>query len=268
MASMNNISPKMGGFFNIPATAGNHTNKTQVVPPYAANSARRTASRVMLIGALSLLAGGAPAWAATAPAAASAVHVAVASGAHAASDDCQCTIPAAKKSGQVAASAGPLSAKATAPVSASATVKVSAPAAADPFAADTWHAVTPSWPGTLKFDGANHTVVLSPMGAQAIHATYSYTLDPQAKTSKPGDVASQDGVLTMVAQGRTSVATFHLANGKNLTLMFAGGLKRPENYLRMTPAEESAEIARIKKLMADGKLTLSPAQLAALKGSQ
>ena len=139
---------------------------------------------------------------------------------------------------------------------------------ADPFATDTWHAVTPSWPGTIKFDAAKHTVVLSPMGAPAIHATYSYTLKPQAKTSKPGDVASQDGELTMVSQGRTSSASFHIANGKELTLMFAGGIKRPENYLRMSPAEESAEVARIKQLMADGKLKLSPAQLAALNSAQ
>lgn len=134
-------------------------------------------------------------------------------------------------------------------------------AGADPFAGDIWHAVTPSWPGTIAFDGKAHTVVLAPLGAQPIRANYSYTLKPAASGSK-----SLDGELRMTnTQGQTSNSTFHLENGKKLTLTFPGGVQS-ENYVRMTPAEEAAESRRLQQMMAQGKLTpLAPPQTKELK---
>ncbi|MEX3983625.1 hypothetical protein AB4Y45_32105 [Paraburkholderia sp. EG287A] len=122
----------------------------------------------------------------------------------------------------------------------------------DLFANDTWHAVSPSWPGTLKFDGKTHKVVLSPYGADVIQATYSYTVNPPG----PGATTVREGTLHMTnTAGQVSDSKFRIENGKELKLTFQGDV-RPESYVRMTPAEESAEMGRIRTLMAQGKLKL------------
>lgn len=171
--------------------------------------------------------------------------------------------PALKTASQVAAAPKAAShpAAAAAPKTASeASAKKNAPpakvASDDPFANDTWHAVSPSWPGTFKFDGKTHKVVLTPFGADVIEAKYSYTVKPAA----PG-ATIEEGTLRMTnTAGQVSDSTFRIENGKSLKLTFQGDV-RPESYVRMTPAEESAEMARIRTLVAQGKLKLPvPAQ--------
>lgn len=126
--------------------------------------------------------------------------------------------------------------------------------AADPFAGDTWHAVKGSWPGTINFDGKSRKVVLQPLGAPTIQATYSYTLKP-ANSAKParGAPLVKEGTLTMTnTAGQVSSSEFRI-EGKELTLKFPGGMQE-EHYQRFTKAEEEAEKRRLKKLMEQGKL--------------
>ena len=163
------------------------------------------------------------------------------------------TAIAAAKAASRAVAAAPKSASQAGVKKSEQPVKV---AAADLFANDTWHAVSPSWPGTLKFDGKTHKVVLTPYGADVIQAEYSYTVKPAA----PGATV-REGTLHMTnTAGQVSDSQFRIENGKSLQLTFQGDV-RPESYVRMTPAEESAEMARIRTLMAQGKLKLPvPAQ--------
>lgn len=120
---------------------------------------------------------------------------------------------------------------------------------ADPFAGDVWHAVTPSWPGTLKFDGKTKAVVLAPVGAPAINAKYTYTINQPAA----GNTGVLAGTLRMTnAQGQVSESQFKIEK-KTLALTFQAG-QRPETYVKMTPAEEAAEMARLKRAMDSGKV--------------
>ncbi|GBG14504.1 uncharacterized protein NMK_2103 [Novimethylophilus kurashikiensis] len=123
----------------------------------------------------------------------------------------------------------------------------------DPLAGDAWHAVKGSWPGTIKFDGKSKKVLLEPYGSEAINASYSYTLAPaDSFAAKSGNKA---GTLVMTnTLGQVSKAEFRI-EGKELTLSFPSGFQA-EHYKRMTKAEEDAEIHRIEKLMAEGKLKL------------
>lgn len=111
--------------------------------------------------------------------------------------------------------------------------------AKDPFAGDTWHAVTPSWPGTIKFDGAKKSVVLEPLAGPVIEATYSF----QVKETKGGEVA---GSLKMIsAAGEASDSQFVIKD-KRLTLQFAGGVQ--EHYQRLTAKEAEAEKERLRQV--------------------
>lgn len=124
---------------------------------------------------------------------------------------------------------------------------------ADPLKGDVWHAINGTWPGTLVFDGKTKKVVLTPVGAQAIQATYEVT-----KLEKKG--AETNGALNMTsADGKQIVtATFTLKDNKNMSLRFANG-QRDETYVRMNPVEEAAEKAKLLKLIEQKKLgTLSP----------
>lgn len=118
----------------------------------------------------------------------------------------------------------------------------------DPFAGDTWHAAQKSWPGTLRFDGKTKTVTLQPLGGRAITAKYTFRIPPRAKGTSPKMI---EGVLDMkTTQGETSQATFQIDNkGRHpaLTLTFPNGAV--EHYERMTPAQEAAETARLRKQM-------------------
>lgn len=128
--------------------------------------------------------------------------------------------------------------------------------ASDIFDGDVWHAVNGSWPGSITFDGKSKKVVLAPMGSAPITATYAYTVIPaQAAGPKRKSVkrAVQLGTLTMTNEkGQVSKADFKLENSKILTLNFTG--VSAEHYLRMNPAEEQAEIKRIKQMVAQGKI--------------
>lgn len=119
----------------------------------------------------------------------------------------------------------------------------------DPLAGDTWHADTPNgtWPGTLVFDAAKKKVALTPVGAPPMEASYSYTVKPSATASVI------EGTLRMTNTAKqVSNSTFRI-QGKVLTLMYANG-QRPETYVRMTPKEEAAEMARLKKMISEGRI--------------
>lgn len=116
----------------------------------------------------------------------------------------------------------------------------------DPFAGDTWHATDGSWPGTIRFDRKTKTVTLQPMGSQSFTAEYTFSVPSRAKGTSSKVI---EGILAMKsAQGDTSQATFRINNDApypKLTLTFVNG--RAEHYQRMTPAQEAAEIARLRK---------------------
>lgn len=117
----------------------------------------------------------------------------------------------------------------------------------DPLAGDTWHAMGSTWPGTIVFNSAKKTVTLAPVGADAMQATYTYTVKP---TANPKVV---EGTLRMTNSAKqVSNSTFRIV-GKELTLTYAGG-PRPEQYVRMTPKEEEAEKARLQKMISEGRI--------------
>lgn len=119
----------------------------------------------------------------------------------------------------------------------------------DPLAGDVWHADAQAgtWPGTLAFDSAKKSVTLAPVGASAMEATYSYTVKPSS-TDKV-----VEGTLRMTNSAKqVSTSTFRI-EGKVLTLMYASG-QRPETYVRMTPQEEAAEVARLQKMISEGRI--------------
>lgn len=112
----------------------------------------------------------------------------------------------------------------------------------DPFIGGVWHAISPSWPGSLKFDAKAKKVVLSPYGGKEIQAQYSYTVEPQ----KPGQPLSGKLLMT-TSEGQRSESAFSISNGKSLSLTFQAG-QMPEMYQLLTPQEEKAEGERLKKL--------------------
>lgn len=119
----------------------------------------------------------------------------------------------------------------------------------DPLAGDVWHADAQAgtWPGTLTFDAKKKSVTLAPVGATAMEATYSYTVKPSS-TEKV-----IEGTLRMTNSAKqVSNSTFRI-QGKVLTLMYASG-QRPETYVRMTPQEEAAEMARLQKMISEGRI--------------
>lgn len=144
----------------------------------------------------------------------------------------------AHAAGPGAKPAGPLAAKAQ---------------GSDLFTGGVWHASGGTWPGTLSFDSAKQQVVLAPLGAPAITATYKVKLDKQK------DKKTATGNLHMTStDGQVVEAAFVISDTKNLTLAFKGGQKE-ESYLKMTPEEEAAEVRRIEQLVRSGKI--NPAQI-------
>lgn len=143
------------------------------------------------------------------------------------------------------ATAAPAAAPAAKPTAAESVIKLQK----DPLAGDVWHADAQAgtWPGTLVFDAAKKSVTLAPVGASPMDATYSYTVKP----SSTGKVV--EGTLRMTNSAKqVSNSTFRI-EGKVLTLMYASG-QRPETYVRMTPQEEAAEMARLKKMISEGRI--------------
>lgn len=123
----------------------------------------------------------------------------------------------------------------------------------DFFAGDTWHAVTPSWPGTLRFDGKTRAVRLEPLGADPIEATYSY--DEERVSAELG-VEVREGTLTMKnAAGQVSISKYRISDGKQLSLQFFAG-QRPETYIKLTAAEAEQEKARIRAQVSAGTLSV------------
>ena len=130
-----------------------------------------------------------------------------------------------------------------------ATSAVAAPA--DPFVGGTWHAIGETWPGTAKFSDKDKQVVLSPIGAAEIKATYKVI----PEKSKTVNVFS--GKLTMTnALGQVVTSDFVITGKTKLALTFSGG-QRVETYVMLTPAQEATETKRIEQLIREGKLTSS-----------
>ncbi len=129
-------------------------------------------------------------------------------------------------------------------------VNVKGPRACDPFDGMVWHAIEGSWPGTIKFDGKKKKVELQPLGGNPIQAAYVYT----TKVESSGNRKVLNGTLTMTSEkGEVSKATYRM-QGRHMVLSYPGlANTRDENYLRMTPDEEAAEILRIKKLLSEGR---------------
>lgn len=130
---------------------------------------------------------------------------------------------------------------------------------ADPFAGDTWHAVTPSWPGTLRFDAGTHAVRLEPLGSEPIDATYSFE-EEQRRTELGVEI--REGTLTMRnAAGQVSLSRYRIEDSKHLELQFFAG-QRPETYVKFTEAEAEQEKARIRAQVNAGTLEVPglPAQ--------
>lgn len=115
---------------------------------------------------------------------------------------------------------------------------------ADPLAGDVWHAMGGTWPGTMVFNGSTKKVVLTPVGAEPLHASYVVS-----NVVVKGKGAT--GSLRMTnAAGQVVEASFSLTDAKNMNLRFAAG-QRDETYVRMTPAEEEAEKARLVRMLED-----------------
>ncbi len=121
----------------------------------------------------------------------------------------------------------------------------SAPAAShgDPLARDVWHAMGSTWPGTIVFDGAAKKVVLSPVGAKPINASYSV-----GKVTTTAGVTSGELHMTST-EGQVVNATFTVKNDKDLSLHFVGG-QTEETYTRLNAKEEEAEKARFAAQLA------------------
>jgi len=153
------------------------------------------------------------------------------------------TLAAAVHTGAMAAPASAPAAKSAAPVAS--VIKLQK----DPLAGDVWHADAQAgtWPGTLSFDSAKKSVTLAPVGASPMDATYTYTVKPSANAKVV------EGTLRMTNSAKqVSNSTFRI-EGKVLTLMYASG-QRPETYVRMTPQEEAAEMARLQKMISEGRI--------------
>jgi len=133
------------------------------------------------------------------------------------------------------------------------TARSTTQASGDFFAGDTWHAVTPSWPGILQFDGKTRAVRLEPLGADPIEATYSY--DEERVSAELG-VEVREGTLTMKnAAGQVSISKYRISDGKQLSLQFFAG-QRPETYIKLTEAEAEQEKARIRAQVTAGTLSV------------
>lgn len=125
-----------------------------------------------------------------------------------------------------------------------ATKQAVAKSSADPLSGDVWHAMGGTWPGTIVFNATTKKVVLTPVGADAIEA--SYVLSNLVVKGK-----ATTGNLRMTnAVGQVVEATFKLSDAKNMNLRFAAG-QRDETYVRLTPAEEEAEKARLVRMLED-----------------
>jgi len=113
----------------------------------------------------------------------------------------------------------------------------------DPLAGDTWHAMAPSWPGTIRFDGTTKKMVLEPLGSNVIEGGYAIS-----GVEKSGNVTT--GKL-ISSGGSVSESTFTIT-GKDLKLAFAAG-NQTETYKRMTIKEAEAEKARLLKALREGR---------------
>lgn len=124
--------------------------------------------------------------------------------------------------------------------------KVTAPVAQeDLLAGDTWHAMAPSWPGTIRFDGTTKKVVLEPLGSNVIEGDYAIS-----GIEKSGNVTTGKLIMTS-SGGSVSESTFTIT-GKDLKLAFAAG-NQTETYKRMTIKEAEAEKARLLKALREGR---------------
>lgn len=123
--------------------------------------------------------------------------------------------------------------------------------AADPFSGDVWHAQSPSWPGTMVFDGATKKVTLTPVGAAQLEVGYTYTINSVSAKGANTDIS---GKLSMKSKdGQVSDSNF-VISGKTLKMQFSN-TQREEHYVRMTTAEQEAAKADLLKRLTEKGIT-------------
>lgn len=110
----------------------------------------------------------------------------------------------------------------------------------DPFDLHSWHATGSTWPGSIEFDAKTKSVVLRPVGAQEIKATYSFEIK-HASSVNLAAAKTIKGELSMVNEnGQKSDSEFQIQDGKYLTLIYKTG-QRPEEYVRMNEKDAAEQ---------------------------
>ena len=123
----------------------------------------------------------------------------------------------------------------------------------DPFELHTWHAVGKTWPGTLEFDEATKTVILTPMGSNPIQANYTFEIT-NASDKDLGKSKLIEGTLRMTnTVGQVSISTFKITDGNRLNLSYASG-QSPEEFQRLSPGQAASQKEMLEKMLREGKI--------------
>lgn len=127
----------------------------------------------------------------------------------------------------------------------------------DPFEKDTWHAIGETWPGTIEFDGEAKQVILKPLGAPVIEATYKFDIEH----SNSRDLNKSDlieGSLAMRnTEGQQSLSNFKIIDGDKLHLTYSSG-QRPEQYVRLDQEGVDLQKEQIEKMLREGEVNTIP----------
>lgn len=123
----------------------------------------------------------------------------------------------------------------------------------DPFEEHAWHAMGSTWPGTIKFNGKDKTVLLSPMGAPEINGTYSYEIK-HASSRNLRAAKLIEGTLRMTNTiGQVSESNFRMEDGSRLLLSYTSG-QRPEEYARLSGQDVANQKAQLERMLKEGKV--------------
>ena len=114
----------------------------------------------------------------------------------------------------------------------------------DLFSKHKWHAIAPSWPGTLTFDSSTKKVTLAPLSASPLVSQYEYKV-----TSKNAKEKTVEGtMLFTLSADKKSEMSFKLVKDNALFLKFKGTQKE-EKYQRMSPEEVAKYEDELRKLL-------------------
>ena len=97
----------------------------------------------------------------------------------------------------------------------------------------------------MNFDPTTHAVLLRPMGELDIQAKYRFVPGKRGGSALTGELE----MITPSAQ--ITKAVYHIESGKQLTLVYRDGQggTETEYFQKMSPAEEAAEIQRLKAIL-------------------